>query len=147
MVSSTMRPATSPASLAIICNDCGTVHSVSPSQLAEVTGLEATCSHCNRSFLVPGTAAGNSSAPPVALAELVKQTPSVFQQTSKKFKRIQLLGVAIIGLGLVLLLAAVGSIGDGRAEPTDKLELSFLAMFGGAVVFLIGRGLAWWRHG
>jgi protein-S-isoprenylcysteine O-methyltransferase Ste14 len=58
------------------------------------------------------------------------------QQTAKKWKLVQIVGVAIAILAMVLVITSA---------PPNEWKLGLAAF--GVVVMLFGRLMAWWHHG
>jgi len=65
----------------------------------------------------------------------------VVEQTAKKYKAIQLIGMAVLALGAVACVA--GALFVSKVPMVAGLVV---ACIGGAVV-AVGGGLAWWHHG
>lgn len=96
------------------CRECG----------KQISDMAAACPHCGAPTIA--TARDGSTGGIVTT-----------QQTSKTFKKVQLLGAAMMCVGVV---ACTGSEAEGKA-------LSSLLTLGGLFVFLGARIGAWWRNG
>jgi hypothetical protein len=88
-----------------------------------VSKLARTCPQCGHPFAV-------------------EQAPRTIEQTSKRFKGGQLLGLALIGLGFLVLFA--GRSSNGGAGAVDR-GAPLLGL--GVLVYLAARLGAWWRNG
>lgn len=62
------------------------------------------------------------------------------QQTAKRYKAMQAIGVVVLIFGVVACSAST-STGDAPSG------ISLLMVFGGLMLYLAGRVLAWWHHG
>lgn len=98
-----------------------------------------TCPACDKNVSAQARscpACGHPIAGRLAEASGVVTT----QETAKRYKGMQLIGTAIICLGVVACVAA-GQ--PGGASAPIWAGLFFLV---GSVVFALGRFLAWWNH-
>jgi len=76
--------------------------------------------------------------------------PVQIEQTSKRWKKIQLAGACIIGLAV--LIAVLGGVLDTqgvRWEPVARKVIYSAAVPGaiGVCVSIYGSCMAWWHHG
>jgi len=65
----------------------------------------------------------------------------VIERTAKKYKAIQLIGMAVLGLGAAGCVAGLLFV-----SKVPMVAGLVVACIGGAVV-MVGGGLAWWHHG
>jgi predicted Zn finger-like uncharacterized protein len=112
------------------CPQCDAAISVD----AVYAGRSIKCPKCNWRFLANGknSSSGNpDSAPSVVMIE----------QTSKKYKGRQLIGVAIIIVGIFFMAIGVG------CEKIAAYVIAGLFFSTGFGIYTIARIQAWWYHG
>jgi len=81
--------------------------------------------------------------------------PTTIQQTSKKWKRLEVLGVIVMAMGIVLLIMRfTGLVNQGMpvdAAVINTIETRIIwALFfliPGLGIFAFARGMKWWHHG
>lgn len=94
------------------------------------------CSECGNQVSDKAVACPNCGNP-INRKKVIKQVTTI-QQTSKKYKAMQLVCFIIIGIGL--LIAIINQQGVGSF-------IGLLIIIGGAIGTFIVKFLAWWNHG
>jgi hypothetical protein len=102
----------------IDCSECG----------KQISDKAASCIHCGN----PRTVAAAPEAVAIESAPVITT-----QETGKAHKVVQLIGGAIVVLGVVSCVAS----------ETPNAIAGMLISGIGAVIFLAGRFSAWWAHG
>lgn len=123
---------------------------------AAAAGRMATCKHCQGRFQVP---APTAALVPAVTEGTFEKPPNkgklhvVTEKTSKRYKLMQLVGVAIILVSFLAMLVAysatVSDATDASRSNRGSMAagLSVIGLLVGFCVTVVGRVLAWWHHG
>ena len=106
-----------------------------------------SCSDCGAPMSKRAPACVKCGAP--------NEAPTTIEQTSKKWKGVEMVGVIVMAIGVVLLIVRfAGLVNQGM--PVDvavtntiqsRIILALFFLIPGLGVLIYARGMKWWHHG
>ena len=103
-----------------------------------------TCSECKKEVSQNAAVCPHCGNPIQGINQATEKSPVLIEQTSKKWKKVKLIAVLMLIVGLFIWFVGFGSNKGSGTSVSESFGILIAII--GFIVLLVGKFGAWWGH-